>query len=257
MLKRWYIFFVAAMALVAAAPATAYAARGYATSSVHMRAGPSTQYPVVTTIGSGDRVNIHGCLSDHGWCDVSWTGNRGWVSADYLNYFYNNRYVYLPDYVGRIDVPVVTFALGSYWNRYYSGRPFYHRRAHWEHFWRAHGHYGHHRHGHNRHINRHAGHHRGHHAVINRPHRKANAAVVRRARAAKAIGHAAHRSHPRIQHNGIHRGGGLRPAGAPHHRGLSAAGGGHHRGAHIGGGHRGGGHRGGGGHGGGHSGRRR
>ena len=63
-----------------------------------MRAGPGTEYPVVKTVPAGAPVNVHGCLSDHDWCDVSWSGDRGWVSADYLNYFYNNRYVYLPSY---------------------------------------------------------------------------------------------------------------------------------------------------------------
>lgn len=140
MLKGWQL--VAAAALVMAAPASALAARGYATSTVNMRAGPSTEYPVVATVPDDARVNIHGCLSDHDWCDVTWRGNRGWVSARYLDYFYSGRYVYLPSYFDEIDVPVVTFALGPYWDSYYTGRPWYGRRAYWEGVWRAHGRYG-------------------------------------------------------------------------------------------------------------------
>ena len=71
---------------------------------------------------------------------MSWNGDRGWVSAAYLNYLYNNQYVYLPDYVA--DVPVVTFALNTYWGDYYPGRPWYGRLAYWRNLWRAHGRYG-------------------------------------------------------------------------------------------------------------------
>lgn len=121
-------------------PAAAFAATGYATAAVNLRAGPGTEYPVVDTIPADAHVDIHGCLDDHAWCDVSWNGDRGWVSATYLDYLYNNQYVYLPDYV--VDVPVVTFALDTYWGDYYRGRPWYGRLAYWRNFWRARGRYG-------------------------------------------------------------------------------------------------------------------
>jgi uncharacterized protein YraI len=136
MLNRWR--YAAAALFVIAAPATALAARGYATASVNMRAGPSTQFPVVTTIPDNARVTIHGCLDNRSWCDVTWHRNRGWVSANYLNTFYNDRYVYLPDYWGVAGVPIVGFAFDDYWGRYYVGRPWYHRRGHWRHHWRGH-----------------------------------------------------------------------------------------------------------------------
>jgi hypothetical protein len=69
---------------------------------------------------------------------VSWSDDRGWVSSQYLEYLYRNRYVYLPDYVDEIDVPVVPFALTSYWSSYYAGRPWYHRRAYWSGYWQSH-----------------------------------------------------------------------------------------------------------------------
>ena len=72
------------------------------------------------------------------WCDVSWSDDRGWVSSQYLEYLYRNRYVYLPDYVDEIDVPVVPFVLTSYWSSYYAGRPWYQRRAYWNGYWRSH-----------------------------------------------------------------------------------------------------------------------
>src|SRR2546423_2847312 len=125
-------------ALLLAIPSAALAARGIVTTEVSMRAGPGTGFPVVDRIPGGARVNIHGCLRDNSWCDVSWDGDRGWVSAEYLEYFYRNRYVYLPDYVDVIDVPVVPFVLTSYWSNYYAGRPFFHRRAYWNNYWQSH-----------------------------------------------------------------------------------------------------------------------
>jgi hypothetical protein len=69
---------------------------------------------------------------------VSWSDDRGWVSSQYLEYLYRNRYVYLPDYVDEIDVPVVPFVLTSYWSSYYAGRPWYHRRTYWSGYWQSH-----------------------------------------------------------------------------------------------------------------------
>jgi hypothetical protein len=60
------------------------------------------------------------------------------VSSQYLEYLYRNRYVYLPDYVDEIDVPVVPFVLTSYWSSYYAGRPWYQRRAYWSGYWQSH-----------------------------------------------------------------------------------------------------------------------
>jgi hypothetical protein len=60
------------------------------------------------------------------------------VSSQYLEYLYRNRYVYLPDYVDEIDVPVVPFVLTSYWSSYYAARPWYQRRAYWSGYWQSH-----------------------------------------------------------------------------------------------------------------------
>lgn len=122
-------------------PAAALAAPGIVTTTVSLRAGPGEGFPTVDRIPGGARVNIHGCLRGTAWCDVSWTDDRGWVSSQYLQYLYRDRYVYLPDYVDEIDVPIVPFVLTSYWSSYYAGRPWYHRRAHWSGYWRSHERY--------------------------------------------------------------------------------------------------------------------
>lgn len=120
------------------APGAALAAPGIVTASVGLRAGPGPGFPMVDRIPGGARVNIHGCLKGNAWCDVSWSDDRGWVSSQYLEYLYRNRYVYLPDYVGEIDVPVAPFVLSSYWSSYYTGRPWYQRRAYWNNYWSSH-----------------------------------------------------------------------------------------------------------------------
>ena len=132
---KWKWVIAGAIA-IAAVPSSALAARGVATSDVNMRAGPGTEFPVVTTIPDSAGVNILGCLAARDWCDVVWSGNRGWVSANYLNYFYNNNFVYLPEYYDRIGVPVVTFSFGPYWSQHYAGRPWYNRRHRWANVWR-------------------------------------------------------------------------------------------------------------------------
>ncbi|MBH5396687.1 SH3 domain-containing protein [Bradyrhizobium sp. CNPSo 4010] len=126
---------VAALLLV---PTAALAAPGIVTVSTGLRAGPGTGFPLVDRIPGGARVNIHGCLRGKAWCDVSFSDDRGWVSSQYLEYLYRNHYVYLPDYVDVIDVPVVPFVLTSYWSSYYAGRPWYHRHAYWNDYWTSH-----------------------------------------------------------------------------------------------------------------------
>jgi len=134
-MKLRALFIAAAVLLM---PAAALAAPGIVTTTVSLKAGPGEGFPTVDRIPGGDRVNIHGCLKGTAWCDVSWSDDRGWVSSRYLEYLYRNRYVYLPDYVDEIDVPVVPFVLTSYWSSYYAGRPWYQRRAHWGGYWQSH-----------------------------------------------------------------------------------------------------------------------
>ncbi|SFH87378.1 SH3 domain-containing protein [Bradyrhizobium sp. cf659] len=120
------------------APTAALAAPGIVTVSTGLRAGPDSGFPVVDRIPGGARVNIHGCLRGNAWCDVSFSDDRGWVSSQYLEYLYRNHYVYLPDYVDEIDVPVAPFVLSSYWSSYYQGRPWYRRHAYWNNYWTSH-----------------------------------------------------------------------------------------------------------------------
>jgi len=97
----------------------AEAAQVYATANVNLRAGPATDYPVVTTLAPGQLLTIYGCLSDGSWCDVSTRGDRGWVSNNYLSSA-SNSHVGL----GALALPAVIFSY-TYWDNYYARRPWY------------------------------------------------------------------------------------------------------------------------------------
>ena len=128
---------LAGAALVGAlvVPGVASAANAYTTGNVNQRAGPSTNFPRVSTIPAGVAVTIFGCLRDLGWCDTSWQGQRGWVSGRYLERLYDGRRVVVAEYGERIGVPIISFHFGNYWDRYYSDRSWYRDRPRWEERW--------------------------------------------------------------------------------------------------------------------------
>jgi uncharacterized protein YraI len=122
----------AVVALASLVPATAWAVEGFATANVNMRSGPSTRYPAVTVIPVGTAVEIHGCLSDVPWCDVSFYNGRGWVAGRYVQAEYRSNRVYVePGYYDNLGIPIVTFEVGTYWDRYYRNRNFYRERDYW------------------------------------------------------------------------------------------------------------------------------
>jgi len=132
---RKYLFSAAAaLCAVVAAPSLADAAvRGFATANVNMRSGPSTSYPAVTVIPNGAPVTIYGCMSSVNWCDVAFSGGRGWVSGNYVQAAYQQRRVHVgPQYYRPLGIPTVTFEIGNYWDRHYRGRDFYRDRDRWD-----------------------------------------------------------------------------------------------------------------------------
>lgn len=130
-MRKW--IGAAVFAATIAVPGMAMAASAIATANVNLRAGPSTAYPVVNVIGSGDNVTVLGCLSNRSWCDVSYAGQRGWMSSSYLAFLENGRRYTGPGAVTALRAPAITFSFGSYWDNHYRGRSFYRDRARWEH----------------------------------------------------------------------------------------------------------------------------
>jgi uncharacterized protein YraI len=125
-------------AALLAAPLAASAQQAYALGGTDIFAGPGGDYPVVARVAPGVRLRINGCLADWQWCDVSFGPNRGWAYAGQLGYTYYNNRVPVIEYGPRLALPVITFSLGSYWDRYYRGRPWYHERSNWERHWNEH-----------------------------------------------------------------------------------------------------------------------
>lgn len=122
-----------ALCLFACIAAPAMAADGFVTGNVNLRAGPDTEYPIITVVPLGTNVSIQGCTEGFGWCDVVTMGTRGWVSGGYIQYTYQDQRVVVQDYGARIGIPVISFVIGSYWSSYYQDRPFYRQRDYWYH----------------------------------------------------------------------------------------------------------------------------
>ena len=60
----------------------ATAAPAYASTTVNVRSGAGTGYPVIDVLRSGQRVEVDYCRG--AWCMVHKPGPDGWVNANYL-----------------------------------------------------------------------------------------------------------------------------------------------------------------------------
>lgn len=108
------------------------------TAGVHLRAGPDIFYPSVMILPPGAGVQVFGCMQGFGWCDVQFGLDRGWVDAAFLQAVGPAGPVLIASSPAMVGVPVVTFSFNNYWNTWYTGRPWYSRRAvyynHWNRF---------------------------------------------------------------------------------------------------------------------------
>ncbi|WP_454902014.1 SH3 domain-containing protein [Variovorax gossypii] len=121
---------IAAFALVL--PLSAAAQQAFTRGAVNLRAGPSGDYPLVARLAPGQPLEVVGCTSGYGWCDVVLPdGGRGWVWARNLDYAYQDQRVPLATYGAVIGVPIIGFAIGSYWGNYYRDRSWYGDRRWW------------------------------------------------------------------------------------------------------------------------------
>jgi uncharacterized protein YraI len=110
---------------------SAFAADGYVTGDVNLRAGPDAGYPSVAMLSDGAPVVIEGCVDGWAWCDVVAGADRGWVAGNFLQEEYQGQRVLVPQYGVQIGIPIVSFEFGSYWDTYYHNRPWYGQREHW------------------------------------------------------------------------------------------------------------------------------
>lgn len=119
-------------ALVLALPAAASAQQAFARGPVNLRAGPAGDYPLVAQLAPGQPLEVIGCTSGYGWCDVVLPdGGRGWVWSRNLDYAWQQQRVPLAAYGAAIGIPIIGFGIGSYWADHYRDRPWYGERRWW------------------------------------------------------------------------------------------------------------------------------
>lgn len=56
-----------------------------ATTDVNVRAGPSSQEPVIGRLGAGETINVRGCINAGTWCQVVLADGEGFVSSRFLS----------------------------------------------------------------------------------------------------------------------------------------------------------------------------
>lgn len=120
-------------ALLLASLGLASAQDAYTSRPMNVRAGPNRDYPLVAQLDAGTPLDVHGCLDDWSWCDVSFEDNRGWIYAGGVSFVYEGQRVPLYSYGPHLGLPVITFSLMAYWGDYYRGRPWYAQRDTWSH----------------------------------------------------------------------------------------------------------------------------
>lgn len=120
---------VAAIAI----PLAAVAEPSVVNTGANLRAGPGANYPVVAQLRPGVTVDVQGCTAGYQWCDVLLPGGglRGWVFARSLSAPYQGQPVPLTNYGATIGIPLITFAIGTYWGAHYRDRPFYREPRYW------------------------------------------------------------------------------------------------------------------------------
>jgi uncharacterized protein YraI len=134
MLKRFVNPLLASAAVLSIMPGAAFAQSQAVTNApVVVYAGPGADYPVVTQLPGGVPVTVMGCVEGYTWCDIAAPDLRGWAYGGSLSYPYQGANVPVMNYGTVIGLPIVTFAIGSYWGSYYRNRPWYHDEPRWEH----------------------------------------------------------------------------------------------------------------------------
>lgn len=143
-MRRWS-YAAVALACALLLPAAAMARPAYTSRQVVIWAGPGDNYPDVGFLPPRTPVHLYGCIRrpQQIWCDISGQGQRGFVLANSLSVLHNGNSIVVANAPSYINIPFISFDLGTYWGNHYRNRSFYGRRSHYERFWREnHGRYG-------------------------------------------------------------------------------------------------------------------
>ena len=103
--------------------------------SVNVRSGPHQSMPSVTTLLTGTRVTVVGCVASWRWCDIQSGSSRGWVYTRYLSVPFEGSARTIIDGGPNLGLPLVEFQLGPYWDEHYQRRIWYPEKAQWQRRW--------------------------------------------------------------------------------------------------------------------------
>ena len=78
-------------------------------TDLNLRAGPGPMYPVVSVIPGQTEVSVGGCLAEQSWCQVTYDGQDGWASGDYLTVVENDAPVAIYPNRERLKVQTTTY----------------------------------------------------------------------------------------------------------------------------------------------------
>ncbi len=123
---------IGAVLAAAAMPSAASAVQtrlGYTAYAVELHAGPLRDFPSVRSVRDGAALQLHGCLRDWSWCDVTYRSNRGWIAATALRVSETGHRRGIA--AGR-GIAVTSFLFEPYWASNYRSRAFYDQRQFWQ-----------------------------------------------------------------------------------------------------------------------------
>ncbi|GBQ63938.1 hypothetical protein AA103196_0736 [Ameyamaea chiangmaiensis NBRC 103196] len=121
---------VVSIGMLAAAP-LAHASPGLLPQGAQVFAGPSPEYPAVGMLPPGTQVEIFGCESGWGWCDVATGPYRGWVAGQAIEMMGPGMGGPVWQYGAAMGLPIIGFAFGDYWGAHYRGQPWFADRDRW------------------------------------------------------------------------------------------------------------------------------
>jgi uncharacterized protein YraI len=113
-------------------PWKAMAADAFAVTSLHMRAGPHSGLPVISTLQRNERVELLGCVDGYQWCEVRTSYDEyGWVSSNYLRLVSGTTAYGIIDPNGYGRTRIIIYKPRDYWDRHYRNKNFYRDRDRW------------------------------------------------------------------------------------------------------------------------------
>ena len=130
--KKILYSFVIAVSILGASIANA--SEAYTTSSAWLRTGPDRSFPTIMRVQRSSTVDVIGCTSGYRWCDVEVNGERGWLQSNQLQMVYNGRRGSLSRLGPLMDLMILQFNFGDYWDNHYRSRPWYNdqNRQRWQ-----------------------------------------------------------------------------------------------------------------------------